>query len=234
MFRRHKVAAGLDIVIVPRREMLDAPFSNLEADYQRRSRAAGPRRSTSRSPHRVDAGARGARARLSFERISFLFLRYLPGVADFSPRARTTWPRRVRTHGSVRGSGLAFAACRAVTRSEATGSIQCRRSRLVDIDGTSRSSRRRAVVPGALRLPGAFRAAAAAKPADSAGRLPMRPRRHPPAASPVRTGRAAADTRCPAARRADLGAVRAADRRRDLIPCRPCFRTAAGACCSGA
>jgi ribonuclease P protein component len=43
MFRRHKLAAGLDIVIVPRREMLDAPFSSLEADYlavlDRRDRA---------------------------------------------------------------------------------------------------------------------------------------------------------------------------------------------------
>jgi len=33
LFRRHKLAAGLDIVIVPRREMLDAPFVSLEADY---------------------------------------------------------------------------------------------------------------------------------------------------------------------------------------------------------
>ncbi len=33
VFRRHKFAAGLDIVIVPRREMLHGPFSNLEADY---------------------------------------------------------------------------------------------------------------------------------------------------------------------------------------------------------
>jgi ribonuclease P protein component len=33
VFRRHKMAAGLDIVIVPRREMLDAPFASLEADY---------------------------------------------------------------------------------------------------------------------------------------------------------------------------------------------------------
>ena len=43
MFRRHKLAAGLDLVIVPRREMLDAPFSSLEADYhaalERRDRA---------------------------------------------------------------------------------------------------------------------------------------------------------------------------------------------------
>lgn len=51
IFRRHKVDAGLDIVIVPRREMLDAPFASLEADYlaaldrrsRERPRAAGDR-----------------------------------------------------------------------------------------------------------------------------------------------------------------------------------------------
>jgi len=61
LFRRHKVAAGLDIVIVPRREMLDAPFSKLEADYQaaleRRDRQ-GPR-----PAHRPRGrGPRGPRA----------------------------------------------------------------------------------------------------------------------------------------------------------------------------
>jgi ribonuclease P protein component len=52
VFRRHKMEAGLDIVIVPRREMLDAPFTSLQADYhaalersERQSRqASGPRR----------------------------------------------------------------------------------------------------------------------------------------------------------------------------------------------
>jgi ribonuclease P protein component len=34
IFRRHRAAAALDIVVIPRREMLDAPFSNLEADYR--------------------------------------------------------------------------------------------------------------------------------------------------------------------------------------------------------
>jgi ribonuclease P protein component len=33
VFRRRKVAAGLDVVVVPRREMLDAPFATLETDY---------------------------------------------------------------------------------------------------------------------------------------------------------------------------------------------------------
>jgi ribonuclease P protein component len=35
IFRRTNSAAGLDIVVVPRREMLDAPFASLEADYER-------------------------------------------------------------------------------------------------------------------------------------------------------------------------------------------------------
>ncbi|MBI2188635.1 MAG: ribonuclease P protein component [Acidobacteria bacterium] len=33
VFRRQKVAAGLDVVVIPRREMLHAPFASLEADY---------------------------------------------------------------------------------------------------------------------------------------------------------------------------------------------------------
>jgi len=39
LFRRHKIGPaltgrpGLDVVVVPRREMLDAPFASLEADY---------------------------------------------------------------------------------------------------------------------------------------------------------------------------------------------------------
>jgi ribonuclease P protein component len=33
LFRRRKLAEALDIVIIPRRDMLDAPFAILEADY---------------------------------------------------------------------------------------------------------------------------------------------------------------------------------------------------------
>ena len=33
VFRRNKIGEGLDIVIVPRREMLDASFASLETDY---------------------------------------------------------------------------------------------------------------------------------------------------------------------------------------------------------
>ncbi len=59
LFRRHKPAAGLDIVIVPRREMLDAPFTSLEADYL----AALDRRDREpqRGPARHGRQRRGAR-----------------------------------------------------------------------------------------------------------------------------------------------------------------------------
>ena len=56
LFRRKKDIGGLDVVIVPRREMLDAPFASLEADYvtllDRRRDRSGPR------PHRTDRRSR--------------------------------------------------------------------------------------------------------------------------------------------------------------------------------
>jgi ribonuclease P protein component len=33
LFRHHKPAAGLDVVVVPRREILDAPFDRIEAEF---------------------------------------------------------------------------------------------------------------------------------------------------------------------------------------------------------
>ena len=59
VFRRHKVAAGLDIVIVPRREMLDAPFDSLEADYL----AALERRDRERPRSAPRPRGRGSRPR---------------------------------------------------------------------------------------------------------------------------------------------------------------------------
>ena len=47
LFRHHKPAAGLDIVVVPRRELLDAPFASLEAEFlallERRTPRGSPR-----------------------------------------------------------------------------------------------------------------------------------------------------------------------------------------------
>jgi ribonuclease P protein component len=41
LFRRHTVAAGIDVIVVPRREILDAPFANLEADFHSTLRRCG-------------------------------------------------------------------------------------------------------------------------------------------------------------------------------------------------
>jgi ribonuclease P protein component len=59
LFRRRKNIGGLDIIIVPRREMLDAPFATLEADYiSLLDRSREPSRGGSRrSGRRVDPGA---------------------------------------------------------------------------------------------------------------------------------------------------------------------------------
>ena len=60
LFRRLKPAAGLDIVLVPRREMLDAPFASLESDYAttlaRREYARPQSRRPRRDRPRADAG----------------------------------------------------------------------------------------------------------------------------------------------------------------------------------
>lgn len=64
LFRRRKVAAGLDIVVVPRREMLDAPFASLEADYHAtlerctRERPGARRGSQPRRPRRARPASR--------------------------------------------------------------------------------------------------------------------------------------------------------------------------------
>lgn len=46
VFRRNKTLPGFDVVVVPRRELLDADFSSLEADYRsalrRRRRPSRP------------------------------------------------------------------------------------------------------------------------------------------------------------------------------------------------
>jgi ribonuclease P protein component len=62
LFRRHKIAAAADIVSVPRREMLDAPFASLEDDYlavlaRRDDPAAHRRDPRGRRPRRAPAAA---------------------------------------------------------------------------------------------------------------------------------------------------------------------------------
>jgi ribonuclease P protein component len=61
LFRRHKTGPvfeaqpGLDIIVVPRREMLDAPFTQLEGDYLA-ALTRGRRTASSRAGRRVSPG----------------------------------------------------------------------------------------------------------------------------------------------------------------------------------
>jgi ribonuclease P protein component len=59
VFRRHKLDAAIDVIIVPRREMLDAPFATLEADFI----AALDRRHRERPRPRQRSDRRGPAAR---------------------------------------------------------------------------------------------------------------------------------------------------------------------------
>ena len=65
LFRRHKIDAGLDVIIVPRREMVDVPFASLEADYlaalERRGQSS---RARSSRPPRHRGGRRRAASRV--------------------------------------------------------------------------------------------------------------------------------------------------------------------------
>ena len=60
VFRRHKLDAAVDVIIVPRREMLDAPFATLEIEY--RELLARRDRSSPRRDHRAARGGRRPRA----------------------------------------------------------------------------------------------------------------------------------------------------------------------------
>ena len=60
LFRRRKNVGGLDIVIVPRRDMLNAPFATLEAEYSSLlTRRREPPRGNARRPG-VGSRDRGA------------------------------------------------------------------------------------------------------------------------------------------------------------------------------
>ena len=61
MFRRHRPPEGVDVVVVPRREMLDALFSSLEADYRAALTSRHRATPTQRRPRRHGASRRNPR-----------------------------------------------------------------------------------------------------------------------------------------------------------------------------
>ena len=58
VFRHHKPAGAIDVVVVPRREILDAPYENVEAEFRSLlSRAPSARaRSAMRNEHSLRVG----------------------------------------------------------------------------------------------------------------------------------------------------------------------------------
>lgn len=61
VFRRNKPTEGLDVVVVPRREMLDALFTSLEADYRAALQSRHNSPSRSRGPRGRGAPRRASR-----------------------------------------------------------------------------------------------------------------------------------------------------------------------------
>ena len=62
LFRKQKPPAGLDVILVPRREMLDATFSSLEADYTTTFARRDRPQPHPRRPRRDRAGAGAGRS----------------------------------------------------------------------------------------------------------------------------------------------------------------------------
>ena len=61
VFRRNKPTEGLDVVVVPRREMLDALFTSLEADYRAALQSRHNTTPRPRGPRRRGAPRRDSR-----------------------------------------------------------------------------------------------------------------------------------------------------------------------------
>jgi ribonuclease P protein component len=61
VFRRNKPIEGLDVVVVPRREMLDALFTSLEADYRAALQSRHSTAPRPRGPRRRGASRRDSR-----------------------------------------------------------------------------------------------------------------------------------------------------------------------------
>jgi ribonuclease P protein component len=61
VFRRNKPVEGLDVVVVPRRDMLDALFTSLEADYRAALQSSHTAARGSHRPRRRGASGRAAR-----------------------------------------------------------------------------------------------------------------------------------------------------------------------------
>ena len=207
VFRRHKMEAGLDIVIVP------APGNARCPLHQPRSRL--PRRPRTRRAAVTAAVRASPRASPSHcsGRIRSLFLRCLPGVVGSIRHVPTTRRKPWNCTAPVAGSGWARNGFRVAIRSGVTALTRFPGS----ADGTQSPHRGLSFVPRPLRLPDVVRAAASGDTRDADRR---RARAPPPPARATRPRRrrpshaTARACRSPAARRDRRRRRGTGDRRR--------------------
>ena len=148
MFRRRKIIGGLDVVIVPRREMLDAPFAHLEADIPLLTAPVSPARAADR------------RSSGLLRVYKILFSPLFAGSCRFYPSCADYMREAVEVHGVTRGVWLGM---RRLSRCHPLGSHgvdPVRRARDL-VHGTQGFYRHRPLVPGAVLLSGLLRTAPA-------------------------------------------------------------------------
>ena len=102
MFRRHKPAAGLDVVVVPRREFLDAAFASLEVDYPR---CLGRRARRRPRPRRAAAGVAARAVLARFAGYKFCCRRCSRASCRFAPSCSAYMARGHRRGTAPGGAG---------------------------------------------------------------------------------------------------------------------------------
>ena len=99
VFRRNKIAAGLDVVVIP-----EARAARRQPDAALKPTTARPSNARS-SAVKIDDSAGSLRPALIRALSSSLISPFFGGPAGSCPRARPTPPRPSRAHGAWRGSG---------------------------------------------------------------------------------------------------------------------------------
>ena len=109
VFRRNKIAPGFDVVVIPKREFLDASLTTLEADYRNLVERRLRQRPLNGAPACACVFWRSAATRSLFRRI-------LEARAGSCPRARITRRKPSIDTARCEASGLPPDALPAVTR----------------------------------------------------------------------------------------------------------------------
>ena len=110
LFRGRKPLTGIDIVVIPRREMVDAPWRNIEADYRAALERFEKLLKPGLCPRLALAAIRGYQ--LLIRPLLTGSCRYLPTCSEYAAEA-------IVTYGALGAAGWASSACFAATLSVA-------------------------------------------------------------------------------------------------------------------